>query len=437
MFAATEKAGGVDIGTGNGLGKMSRKKLLWIAAAIAAAGIGGWLWLGHAATEADDPEHGGGAGDAVVAAVAKVQRGPMQNTLTIAGEFKPFQDVDVHAKVAGYIKKIYVDVGDHVKGGQTLAILEVPELAAQLTGADAQVRRAQQEIRREQGDVQRAESAHAAAHSMYIRLKQASEQQKGLVAQQEVDDAQAKDLETEAQVSSAQAALSGAQQQLEMADANEKQFGAMSNYTRIVAPFDGVVTARHADTGSLVAAGTSSSSQAIPIVRIAEISKLRLVLPIPESIAAQIHLGDPVKVRVQALNQDITGKVSRFADSLDMQTRTMETEIDFDNRSGKLISGMYTETQLVLAEKPNALSVPLEAVAENGNDATVLLVTPQSTIELRKVRLGIPGKSRVEVVAGLKEGDRVVIGNRSQYREGEKVQPKEAAPMNSNGGGAS
>ena len=314
---------------------------------------------------------------------------------------------------------------------------EVPELAAELTGADAQVRRAQQEIRREQGDVQRAESAHTAAHSMYARLKQASEQQKGLVAQQEVDEAQAKDLETEAQVSSAQAALSGAQQQLEMADANEKQFGAMSNYTRIVAPFDGVVTKRYADTGSLVAAGTSSSTQAIPVVRIAEISKLRLVLPIPESIAGQIHLGDPVKVRVQALNSDITGKVSRFADSLDMQTRTMETEIDFDNRSGKLISGMYTETQLVLAERPAALSVPLEAVAENGNDATVLLVTPQNTIEQRKVRLGMQGQSRVEVLTGLTEGDRVVIGNRSQYREGEKVQPKEVAPVNANGGGAS
>jgi RND family efflux transporter MFP subunit len=433
--AAREKVCGADTGITNGLRKMSRKKLIWIVAAVIAVGVGVWLWSGHAATEADDPEHGG-AGEAVIAAVAKVERGPMENTLTIAGEFKPFQDVDVHAKVAGYIKKIYVDVGDHVKAGQTLAVLEVPELAAELTGADAQVRRAQQEIRREQGDVQRAESAHAAAHSMYIRLKQASEQQKGLVAQQEVDDAQAKDLETEAQVSSAQAALSAAQQQLEIADANEKQFGALTNYTRIVAPFDGVVTVRHADTGSLVAAGTSSSSQAIPIVRIAEISKLRLVLPIPESIAAQIHLGDPVKVRVQALNQDITGKVSRFADSLDLQTRTMETEIDFDNRNGKLIPGMYTETQLMLAERPNALSVPLEAVAENGNEATVLLVTPQNTIEQRKVRLGIQGKSRAEVAAGLKEGDRVVIGNRSQYREGEKVQPKETAPASSNNGGA-
>jgi len=143
--------------------------------------------LGHSATEADDPEHAV-AGDAVVAAVAKVERGPIENTLTIAGEFKPFQDVDVRAKVAGYIKKIYVDVGDHVKGGQTLAILEVPELAAQL------------------------------------------------VAQQEVDDTEAKDLETQAQVSSTQAALSAAQRQLEMADPNQKQFGAMSNYTRIVAP---------------------------------------------------------------------------------------------------------------------------------------------------------------------------------------------------------
>src|ERR1700757_1504122 len=348
--------------------EMTSKKWIGAAGALLVVIAGAWRGFGNSATEADDGDHPV-VGNAVIAAVAKVQRGPMDSTLTIAGEFKPFQDVDVHAKVAGYIQKIYVDVGDHVKQGQTLAILEVPELAAQLTGADAALRRAKEEIRREQGDVQRAESAHAAAHSMYVRLKQASEQQKGLVAQQEVDDAQAKDLETEAQVSSAQAALSAAQQQLEVADANQKQFGALTDYTRIVAPFDGVVTMRYADTGSLVAAGTSSSTQAIPVVRIAEISKLRLVLPIPESIAGQIHLGDPVKVRVQALNQDITGKVSRFADSLDMQTRTMETEIDFDNHDGKLISGMFTETQLVLAQKPNALSVPLEAVAQNGNEA--------------------------------------------------------------------
>ena len=415
--------------------KMSAKKWIWIAAVVAVLGLGGWRLLKSSGTEADDPQHSV-AGEAV-AAVARVQRGPMENTLTIAGEFKPFQDVDVHAKVAGYIKKIYVDVGDHVTQGQTLAILEVPELAAQLTGADAQVRRSKEEIRKAQGDVQRAESGHAAAHSMYARLSQASEQQKGLVAQQELDDAHAKDLEAEAQVASAQAAFSAAQQQLEMAEANQKQSGAMSDYTRIVAPFAGVVTMRYADTGSLVAAGTSSSTQAIPVVRIAEISKLRLVLPIPESIAAQIHLGDPVKVRVQALNSDISGKVSRFADSLDLQTRTMQTEIDFDNRDGKLIPGMFTETQVALAQKPNALSVPLEAVAQNGNDATVLVVTAQNTIEERKVTVGMQGRARVEIVSGLNESDRVVIGNRSQYHNGEKVQPKELAPAEMKSGGAS
>jgi RND family efflux transporter MFP subunit len=280
------------------------------------------------------------------------------------------------------------------------------------------------------------QSAHAAAHSLYARLQQASEQQKGLVAQQELDEAQAKDLETEAQVSSAQAASSAAEQQVEVALANQKQYSAMSAYTRIVAPFTGIVTMRYADTGSLVAAGTSSSTQAIPVVRIAEVSKLRLVLPIPESMAAEIHLGDPVKVRVEALHSEIAGKVSRFADSLDIETRTMQTQIDFDNRNGRLMPGMYAETRLVLAERPNTLSLPLEAVTQSGTTATVLLVTPESTVVERKITLGLEGHSRVEVLSGLREGDRVVVGNRSRFRDGEKVEPKEVAP-NATAGGAS
>jgi len=404
---------------------MSKKRIGVVVLALALLAAG-WRWFGRA-TEVDDAAHPT-AGDTVIAAVVKVERGPMDSTLTIAGEFKPFQEVEVHAKVAGYIRKIYVDVGDHVKQGQTLAILEVPELAAQLGGADAAVRRAKEEIRQEQGDVQRAQSAHAAAHSMYARMKQASEQQKGLLAQQELDDAEAKDLETEAQVASAQAALSAAEQQVEVSAANQKQYSAMSGYTRIVAPFTGVVTLRYADTGSLVAAGTSSSTQAIPVVRIAEVSKLRLVLPIPESLAAQIHVGDPVNVRVQALEQEIAGKVSRFADSLDLETRTMQTEIDFDNRQGRLMPGMYAETRLVLARRPNTLSLPLEAVTQSAGTATVLVVTPESTVVERQITLGLEGKSRVEVLSGLIEGDRVVVGNRGRFRDGEKVEPKEVAP---------
>jgi len=404
---------------------MTTRKL-WIAAIlIVGAGVLSWRWFGRSPSEADDRNHALNPSAETVAAVAHAERRNIGTTLTIAGEFKPFQDVDVHAKVAGYIKKIYVDVGDHVKAGQTLAVLEIPEMAAQLAGADAGVRRSQEEIRRAEGDLARSQSAHAAAHSAFARLKQAADSRAGLVAQQEIDDSQAKDLEFEAQVSSSRAALSSAQQQLQVAEANQKQYSALSDYSRIVAPFSGVVTARYADTGALIAAGTSGSTQSVPVVRLAEISKLRLVLPIPESVAAQIHLGDPVKVHAQALNQDFVGKVSRFADSLDRQTRTMETEIDFDNRDGHLIPGMYAETQLSLREKKDALTVPLESVTRNGDDATVLAVNPENIVEERHVKLGLEDSVRVEVLSGLTDKDRVVIGNRSQFRSGQTIQPKE------------
>jgi RND family efflux transporter MFP subunit len=403
----------------------------WIIAGIVLAAFCFlvWFWLGRSSSEADAPGNAGGNSSAAPAAVARVERRTILNTLTISGEFKPFQDVDVHAKVAGYIKKIYVDVGDHVKDGQTLAVLEVPELAAQLAGTDAAVRKSREEIRRAQSDIERAQSVQSAAHSAYTRLKQAADSRAGLVAQQELDDSQAKDLESQAQVASAQAELSAAQQQLQMAEANQRQYAALSDYSRIVAPFAGVVTARYADTGALVAAGTSSSTQAMPVVRLAQISKLRLVLPIPESLAGQIHLGDPVKVHVQALNQDIEGKVSRFADSLDLQTRTMQTEIDFENRDGRLIPGMYAETRLSLREEKNALTVPLEAVARSGDDATVLAVNAQNILEERHVKLGLEDNSHVEVLSGLSDQDRVVIGNRSEFRNGQKIQPKDVTSL--------
>src|SRR5262249_32624076 len=173
---------------------------------------------------------------------------------------------------------------------------------------------AKEEIRRAQGDLDRTQSAHPAAHAMYTRLSQAAQQRPGLVAQQDLDNTQAKDLESEAQVSSAQAALNAAQQALEVAQATQRQYAALSGYTNIAAPFNGVVTVRYADTGSLIAAGTSSSTQSMPVVRIAQVSKLRLVLPVPESIASGIHEGDSIKVHVQALNQDYAGKVARCAD---------------------------------------------------------------------------------------------------------------------------
>jgi RND family efflux transporter MFP subunit len=358
------------------------------------------------------------------AAVARVERKSLVNSIVLSGEFVPFQQVDVHAKVAGYIRQINVDVGDRVNVGQTLAVLEVPELNAELLGADAAVRRSSDAVRRARSDLDRAKSMHEATHLDWTRLQQASQARPGLIAQQELDDALAKDKESEAQISADEAALSEAENGLAGSVATQKQYNALSSYTRIVAPIKGVVTRRWVDTGALVQAGTTSSTQALPVVSVAQNDLFRLTLPVPESAVPAIHLGSTVKVHVQALNRDFQGKVSRFADDVTAETRTMHTEVDVPNRDGSIVPGMYAEVQLTLAEKNDVLTVPVEAVTRNGAEATTLVVGHDNRIDERKVTIGMEGNDRLQIVSGLSEGDRVVVGSRSQFRSGEKVIPK-------------
>ena len=369
---------------------------------------------------ASDPE----AENTPTAAVAPVERRSVTQTLQLSGEFRPFQEVEVHAKVSGYIRKISVDVGDRVKQGQVMAVLEVPELAAQMQGADAAVRRSKDAVRRSKSDLLRAESAHQAAHLDYTRLNQAAAARPGLIAQQELDDADAKDKEGEAQVSAAEATLSEAENQLAVAVAEQQQYSALSGYTRIVAPFNGVVTKRFVDTGALVQAGTTSNTQALPVVSVAETDSFRLTLPVPESAVPLIHLGTAVKVHVQALNRDFEGRVARFADDVNQETRTMHTEVDVRNLDGTLVPGMYAEVTLALASKNDALTVPIQAITRNGSRATVLIVDSRNRIAEREVQLGMEGSDIVEVLSGVSSGDRVVIGSRSQYRAGQHVIPK-------------
>ena len=359
-----------------------------------------------------------------LAAVMLARRSPIVESVTISGEFRPYQEVDVHAKVAGYIRQIYVDVGDKVRDGEVLAVLEVPELNAEVKGAEAGIQRAKDAIQRAKSDVRRAQSAHAADHAAYTRLKQASEQRPGLIAEQELDDALAKDQVTEAQVASSQSALAEAQSQLNVVEAERTRLAALESYSRITAPFDGVITKRYGDVGSLIQAGTASNTQAMPVVRLAEWKRLRLVVPIPESAVPQLKLGSVVDVRVPSLHRTFKGKVARFADALSDETRTMHTEIDVMNLDGTLISGMYAETDVVLQHEDNVLTVPIQAIERNGQAANVLVVDAQGKIEQREVKLGIESSDRVAISAGLSDGDQVVIGNRSEFRVGDPVKAK-------------
>ena len=284
---------------------------------------------------------------------------------------------------------------------------------------------------RAKDQVQQAESAHDIAHLTYTRLSDVSKQKPGLIAQQEIDDAHGKDLVAEAQVSAAKSNLAAAEEQVHVNDAELQKIKTLFDYTRVTAPFAGVVTKRYADKGSMIQAGTSSSSQAMPLVRLSENSLLRLILPVPESAVPTVHIGQQVDVRVPTLKRSFPGKVARFSDKVSLATRTMDTEVDVpnpepDSHSRNVCRGGPDAGQ----PRTQSLVVPVPAVDVGSDESSgqVVVVTPENHIEIRKVQLGLQTATRVEIRSGLKEGDLVVVGSRSGLQPGQEVQPKDHRP---------
>lgn len=365
--------------------------------------------------------------------VAVTRRGPIAHSLDVAAEFRPFQEIDVHAKIAGYIKRIYVDVGDHVHAGQLLAVLEIPELQDEITQATAEAKRAEQGVSVAQANLRHAQSAYEDAHLTFKRLAEVIKTRPDLVAQQEMDDLTAKDSEAQAQVDTDTAAVGAAEQQLNVARANLKKTQTLFNYAQIIAPFDGIITKRYADTGAMLAAGTSSEKQALPLVRLSENGKLRLTIPVPESDVPFIHIGTPAKIHVSGLDRDITGNISRFSSEVAMETRTMDTEIDVLNSRFELVPGMYAVVSIVLESRPDALTIPVQGLDRLGGNAIAYVVNSEGKVEERQVSTGIETANRIEVLSGLHEGDLVVLGNHGSLRAGEKVQVKRSEPSNPQG----
>jgi RND family efflux transporter MFP subunit len=363
------------------------------------------------------------ADDRPTVAVARAGWTDLSRTLTLAAEFRPFQEIDVHAKVAGFLKTILVDVGDQVKEGQLLAVLEIPELRDEAQQDEAGVQRSAEEINRAQADLERSESAHEIAHLASTRLASVLKGRPNLVAQQDVDDAVARDRMAEAQVATAKAGLAAARQQLAVSNAVANKTRTLLEYTRITAPFTGVVTHRYADTGAMIQAGTASQSQAMPLVRLSQNAKLRLTIPVPESAVATIRVGQAVDVRIDAINRSLPGTVSRFAGKVNPDTRTMETEVDVRNDDLSLLPGMYASASIALERPRHTLTVPVQALERSEDRATVLVVA-NGVIERRLVKLGLETPDRVEVTDGVRENDLVVVGNRSQLRPGMAVNAK-------------
>jgi RND family efflux transporter MFP subunit len=344
------------------------------------------------------------------AAVVKVTRQNIANHLEIASEFLPFQEIDVYAKVSGYIKKSYIDWGTRVKQGQLLAVLEIPELEQQIQHDQAAAEQAAE-------DLNRVQSAYAVAHVTYQRLASVQKTRPELISQEDIDVAQGKDLEGSAAVSAAKQALLAAKAALE----KDKTLYA---YAQMTAPFDGVVTKVYAFTGALLPAGTSSNIGTSALCHLSQNDLLRLVIPAPERAVPDIRIGETVAVEVSALNKTFEGKIVRFSDSIDMTTRTMHTEVQVPNPNYEIVPGMYASVEIPIHSASNALALPVQAVRVTAKgEGTVLVVDRSNHIEERTIKLGLQTATEFEVLSGLQENDLVVFGEQSQYKSGEQVEP--------------
>jgi RND family efflux transporter MFP subunit len=390
-----------------------------------ATGIGKELWMavllltctgcttGTSATPQEIP----------VVPVGHAVRMDMRNDVTLTAELEPYYEVDVMAKEAGYIRHMLVDIGDHVKAGQLICVLEIPELQDDLQRAKADVQTASAEQSGAEQDRQRAVAAEAIAHLSYTRILDVSKKEPGLVPLQEVDVAHSRDLEAEAQVASAQQKIQASISRSQAAKSALDHETALFAYTRIVSPLNGVITQRYASDGAMIQAGTASNTQAMPVVHVAQDDVLRLMLPVPEAYVGTIHDGEPVTVSVPALNRSLTGKLTRFSDRVQSSTRTMTAEVDIKNTNRDLIPGMYAQVQLNLADFPSAVAVPVGAIDGEGSAGKVYVVDASGIVHVRNVRIGIQSPQFVQTLSGLEPGDAVILGSHSGLQEGERVQP--------------
>ena len=381
-----------------------------IAVALTTTGLVSWHLT---ASRAEANESKDAQDNTPVVAATETERGDLATTITLTAEFRPYQQIDIHAKVAGFVKSIPVDIGDRVKAGDVIATLEIPELQEDLKQAAAAVDAARDGVNQSQANYQ-------AAHDVFLRLQQVAKEHPKLVAQQELDDVRAKD-------QAAAAGLASAKRHVEEAEAAQSREMALVAYSKITAPFDGVITRRYADVGALIQAGTSSTTQGTAVVSLAQENVLRVMFPVPESAVSSVQVGKPVQIAVSGLNRNVTGTVTRFSRQLNEQTRTMQTEVDIPNDDLSITPGMYGWAQLTLEEHKDILNLPVQAVAV-GAHPSVYLINKDHQLEERSVTIGMETAGRVEIMDGLHLNDLVFVGNRNQFHTGMRVQTKMLEP---------
>jgi RND family efflux transporter MFP subunit len=344
--------------------------------------------------------------------VVKVVEQPLNVTLSLPGELTPYQTVALYSRVTGFVKSITVDRGSRVHAGQQLATLEAPELVAQRSEAQSKLQSAQAQLAaiRAKAD---------ASASTYEKLKAASATP-GVVAGNDVVLAQ-KTVEAD------QSQISAALQNVEAARQALASVTDIEAYLRVTAPFSGVVTERNVHPGALVGPG-GAPGPSLPIVRVVDSNRLRLVIPVPEAYTAGVTSGTALTFTVAAYpGQRFTGTLSRISEAVDVSTRTMAVELDVNNADGRLAPGTFTQVKWPVRRTAPSLLVPAGSVASTTGRTFVIRVRGGRT-EWVDVKTGLTSGPLVEVFGDLKPGDEIAARGTDELKAGTSVQAKQAKP---------
>jgi RND family efflux transporter MFP subunit len=353
-----------------------------------------------------------------VVSIVHPQKGSPTSDLMLPGNIEPLYSAAIYARTEGYLERRNVDIGSRVKSGELLAVISSPEVDQQLLQARATLAQAQAALEQAKAALQQAK-----ANEDLTRLTKDRDLplgQQHAISQQIVDEAvQAYDARV-ADTAAANANISAAQATVTANQANVARLEKMQSFERVVAPFDGVITARNIERGDLVSTGSAQGLK--PLFSIAQSGTLRIQVDVPQSEAVNIVDGQKAVVTAkERLGREYTGTVVRSADSLDSAARTMLTEVQVDNRDGSLLPGMYAEVKFTLSEPRTSLIIPTSSLVIDQSGMHVVLVKDDDTIHFAPIVIGRDMGTQVEVLSGIQSTDALVANPNDLLQEGQHV----------------
>lgn len=352
--------------------------------------------------------------------VVEPARRDLVERIDLAGSVTPDEQVTVYAKTTGYLESISVDIGDRVRKGDLLAVIEAPELTASVEEKRARLKRAEAAVKQALAALAQYEAEIVYSKANYARLSAVREKAPDALPEHEVDQARAMLGVAESKLCAARAGIEAARASVGAARAELETLKRLAEYLRIVAPIRGVVTERFVDPGDLVQAASSSRTQAAPIVSLARVDRVRIVVDAPEPAAPRIHVGSQAEIVIPGLGEPFTAAVSRTSRTLSPTTRTMRVEFDIENRDGRLAPGATASVSLVLRNLDGVLTIPIAALQASSDPGSVFVVEG-GEVRRQAIELGLQLPDVAEVVAGLTGSEQVVETSLAPLSEGAAV----------------